>query len=320
MSFKPLYIVQEWSARCFADCESCFRNFVDGPFDGDMTREIFEAANVGIPPGTMILPQFHGDSMNHKDFEYFMKRMKELQLRVSIPVSGFVGKKYISLLVEEGTPCYVYIVSMDGLSYHSYSTRRGKIPLDQASSFVNEALDKRGPRKTPWIAVRWVEGGQSEIEFEEFVKHWLFDVGVDFVLRSRLFNYGTKYNSPVSVALPQVCRSLVDGNPVVLFNGDVLLCERVNDRSKYIIGNVLHDTWPEIMDRRKALVSGYPNNDPCALCSAAYVLTGMKGIMRFRHGDDRPVFIHSDHSQTFYSLNENWSGINWDLDDNGGIL
>jgi hypothetical protein len=313
MTFKPLYVVQEWSARCFAGCEGCFRTFVDGPFDGDMTDEIFEAANTGIPPGTMILPQFHGDSMNHKNFEHYIERMKELQLRVSIPVSGFVGKKYIPMLVAEDTPVYVYIVSMDGYCYHSYQTRRGKIPLEQASDFVYEAIEARGTRSKPWIAVRWVEGGQSEIEFEMFVKHWLFDIGVDFVLRSRLFNYGSKYNSPTSVALPQICRSLTDGNPVVLFNGDVLLCERVNDRSKYVIGNVLHDTWPQIMDRRAELTKGYPNNESCALCSAAYVLSGSKGAMQFRHGDDRIVYVHSDHSQTYYSLNKDWSGINWSL-------
>jgi len=312
-NFKPLYVVEEWSARCYAGCVGCFRGFVQGPFNGDMDRNTFENANRGIPEGTMILPQFHGDSMNHKDFEYFIHRMKDLKLRVSIPVAGFVGKKYIPLLVERDTPCYVYIVSMDGFCEHSYSMRRGKIPLKNAEDFVHEALRLRENRKVPWIAVRWVENSQSEFEFQQFVEHWLYDVGVDFVLRSRYFEYGSKFNSPVSLALPQKCHSLIEGNPVVLFNGDVLLCERTTDRSKYVIGNVDRDDWPMIMSRRDELTAGYPNNDPCKLCSAAYVLAGMKGIMQFRHGDDRPVYVHSDHSQTFFSLDKHWSGINWSL-------
>jgi hypothetical protein len=311
--FQPLYVVQEWSARCYAGCPGCFRGFVQGPFNGDMDDETFEAANRGIPPGTMILPQFHGDSMNHKSFERYIQRMKELGLRVSIPVAGFVGKHYIPLLVEEGTPCYVYIVSMDGNCEHSYSMRRGKIPMRQAEEFVHTALKFREGRKTPWIAVRWVENGQSEVEFEQFVNHWLFETGVDFVLRSRYFEYGSTFNSPVSLS-KQRCRSLIEGNPVVLFNGDVLLCERTIDRSKYVLGNVLKDDWPTIMSRRAAMTEGYPNNEPCKFCSAAYLLTGMKGIMQFRHGDTRQVYVHSDHSQTFYSLDRYWSGINWSLE------
>jgi hypothetical protein len=279
-----------------------------------MDRYTFEKANEGIPPGTMILPQFHGDSMNSKDFEYFIHRMKDLGLRVSIPVAGFVGKRLIPLLVEEGTPCYVYIVSMDGYCEHSYSMRRGKIPLKQAEEFVYNAMELRGSRKTPWISVRWVDNGQSEYEFQQFVEHWLFEVGVDFILRSRYFEYGSKYNSPVSLAWPQMCRSLVEGNPVVLFNGDVLLCERTPDRSKYILGNVNHDDWPTIMSRRDAMVAGYPENEPCKLCSSAYLLTGMKGIIQFRRGDDRQVYVHSDHSQTFYSLDKVFAGINWSLE------
>ena len=312
--FKPLYVVQEWSARCYADCPGCFRGFVQGPFNGDMSEEVFAAANKGIPPGTMILPQFHGDSMNHKDFEFFMSRMKDLDLRVSIPVAGFVGRKYIPLLTEEGTPCYVYIVSMDGFCEYSYSMRRGRIPLEQAESFVTEAMRLRGGRVVPWISVRWVDNGQSEIEFERFLAYWLFDVGVDFVLRSRYFEYGSKYNSPVSLALPQRCRSLVEGNPVVLFNGDVLLCERTTDRGKYVLGNVLQDDWPTIMSRREAMIEGYPDNEPCRLCSAAYVLAGSKGVLQLRHGDDRKIYVHSDHSQTFYSLDKEWAGINWGLE------
>ena len=312
-TFNPLYVVEEWSARCFADCGGCFRGFVSGPRDGDMDDDTFEKANQGIPRGTMILPQFHGDSMNHKNFEHYIQRMKDLELRVSIPVAGFVGKKYIPLLVEEGTPCYVYIVSMDGFCEHSYKMRRGKIPFEQACFFVEEALRLRGPRKTPWIAVRWVENGQSELEFQQFVTYWLYTVGVDFVLRSRYFEYGSKFNSPVSLATPQRCHSLIEGNPVVLFNGDVLLCERTPDRSKYVLGNVRDDDWETIMSRREELTRGYPDTEPCKLCSAAYVLTGMKGIMQFRHGDERPVYVHGDHSQVYYSLDKVWSGINWEL-------
>jgi radical SAM protein with 4Fe4S-binding SPASM domain len=204
---------------------------------------------------------------------------------------------------------------MDGFCEHSYSLRRGKIPFAQAKDFIYEAMKLREGREYPWISVRWVDNGQSEIEFQQFVEHWLFDIGVDFVLRSRFFEYGSEKNSPVSLALPQKCRSLVEGNPVVLFNGDVLLCERTPDRSKYVLGNVLKDDWETIMSRRQAMTENYPDNEPCKLCSAAYVLTGMKGIMQFRHGNtERKVYVHSDHSQTFLSLDPHWAGINWSLE------
>jgi MoaA/NifB/PqqE/SkfB family radical SAM enzyme len=313
-TFKPLYVVQEWSARCYAGCEGCFRSFVSGPVDGDMTDEIFEAANKDIPPGTMILPQFHGDSMNHPRFAHYIQRMKELGLRVSIPVAGFVGERYIPILTEAGTPCYVFIVSLDGYCEYSYMVRRGKIPFTRAERFVEEALRLRAGRPTPWIAVRWVENGQSEVEFERFVKHWLFERGVDFVLRSRFFRYGDSMNSPVSLS-GELCHSLQEGNPVVLFNGDVLLCERLPARDKNLLGNVLRDDWPTLMSRRAEYIEHFGRRDPCQLCSAAYLLTGMKGVMQFRHGDEREVYVHGDHSQTFYSLSKEWSGINWSLSD-----
>ena len=43
-AFKPLYVVMELSARCYSSCQGCFRNFVTGPFDGDMSEEVFEKA------------------------------------------------------------------------------------------------------------------------------------------------------------------------------------------------------------------------------------------------------------------------------------
>ena len=315
-SFNPLYVVQELSARCYAGCRGCFRGFIHGPLDGDMTEDVFEAAKVGIPSGTMILPQFHGESLLHPQFDYFMKRYADLDLRVSIPVSAAAGEKHLPLLVSEGTPCYVVIVSVDGLQHQTHAFRRGSISLARAERFVRLLLDGRGERKTPSIAVRWVEGGQSEIEFEYYLRKWLFEVGVDFVLRSKMFTYGDEHGSRPILDRGR-CHALLEGAPVVLFNGDVLLCERTIDRERFVLGNVLSDSWEKMMDRRDALVGNYPDDEPCTYCSAAYLLTGMKGVMQFRHVesslDIAPVFVHSDHSQEYYSLKQDWSGINWKL-------
>lgn len=317
--FSPLYVVMELSARCYADCPGCFRKFVDGDFDGDMSRETFENAVKGIKPGVMCLPQFHGESLLHKDFEGFLARYKELGLRVSMPASGSAGERHIPALVGANTPVYILIMSVDGFCEHSQEVRRGNISLEKVTKFTELALRERGRREKPWIAVRWVEGGQSELEFERYVKHWLFSVGVDFILRSRMFTYGTALNSPVSLSENR-CRSLVEGNPVVLFNGDVLLCERVPDRKRYVLGNVNEDSWETLMNRREEMTSvpaPYPLNAPCKLCSAAYLLTGFAGVTYLRHPDDEkqrvPIYVHSDHSQTFYSLTKNWQGINWSL-------
>ena len=313
---KPLYLVMEWSARCFAGCQGCFRNFVTGPFNGDMTREIFDKATDGIPPGTMILNQFHGESLLHPDFEYFLSECKRKNLRVSMPASGSAGFHHIPALVGPDTPVYILIASADGYCDYSQSQRRGNITLGRVEAFVDECLRSRGNRKMPQIAVRWVEGQQSEREFELYLKHWLFEKKVDFVLRSRLFNYGNAFNSPTSLGNSK-CHSLLEGNPVVLFNGDVLLCERVPDRERYVIGNILKDSWDEIFARRDKLVGNYPEDNPCRLCSAAYLLTGMKGVVMFKHPDNNaetvPIYTHWDHSQQYFSLTQSWNGINWNL-------
>lgn len=312
---NPLYVVIELSARCYAGCKNCFRTFVKGKFDGDMTKEIFEASLKGIPRGTMWLPQYHGESLLHKDFPYFMQRFKEEGMRVSMPASCGAGFAHIPLMVGEHSPIYILIMSVDGACEHSQGVRRGNITLRKAETFVQACVDARAGRSKPWIAVRWVEGGQSEREFELYLRHWLFDVGVDFILRSRMFRYQERENSPSDLGT-HPCRSLLEGNPVVLFNGDVLLCERVADRERYVIGNVLRDDWETIFSRRAAMASGEAS--PCTLCSAAYLLTGFKGIIELRHGEGKysaPVYVHSDHSQQFYSLKKEWSGINWDLKD-----
>jgi len=314
--FAPLYVVQELSARCYANCRGCFRTFVKGPFDGDMTLETFENANRGIPSETMILPNFHGESFLHPFFPVFLKRYKELGLRVSLPTSAFSGTKHLPLIVGEDSPVYIFIISIDGFSSYSHNLRRGNITLQKAEAFVDEALRLRGERKSPWISVRIVEGGQSEREMELYIKKYLFEKKLDFILRSRMFNYGSEFNSPVSLGSHK-CRSLVEGNPVVLFNGDVLLCERTADREKYVLGNVNTDDWEIIMARRAKMTEGYPENDPCRLCSAAYLLTGMQGVLELRHPDNDeqkvPIYFHSDHSQSYLSLVKSWQGINWSL-------
>jgi radical SAM protein with 4Fe4S-binding SPASM domain len=283
-----------------------------------MTREIFDKATDDLPPGTMILNQFHGESLLHPDFEYFLSECKRKFLRVSMPASGSAGFHHISALVGKDTPVYILIMSIDGACEYSQSARRGSITLGRVESFVDECLRARRDRKTPWIAVRWVEGQQSEREFELYLKHWLFEKKVDFILRSKMFDYGNAFNSPVSLGKSK-CHSLLEGNPVVLFNGDVLLCERVPDRERYVIGNILKDSWDTIFARRAKLVGDYPNDKPCRLCSAAYLLTGMKGVVMLNHPESKeqevPIYTHWDHSQQYFSLTKNWSGINWALED-----
>jgi hypothetical protein len=311
---KPLYIVEELSARCYAGCSGCFRTFVKGPLDADMTLDTFEAANRNVPRGTMILPQFHGESLLHSLFPIFLERYKELGLRVSMPVSGSAGAKYIPSLVSEKTPVYILIISVDGFSSYSHNIRRGNIDLKRAEAFVEQCISERASRSKPWIAVRWVEGGQSELEFELYLKKWLFEIGVDFILRSRMFNYGSQFNSPTNL-VEKRCRALEEGAPVVLFNGDVLLCERVSDREKFVIGNVNKEDWDTILSRREAMFED--TGSPCTLCSAAYLLSGFMGMVYLRHPDNEkqgvPIYCHSDHSQVFYSLTKDWSGINWNL-------
>jgi sulfatase maturation enzyme AslB (radical SAM superfamily) len=100
-----------------------------------------------------------------------------------------------------------------------------------------------------------------------------------------------------------------------LWNGNVLLCERVPDREGYVLGNVRTHSWEEMFAKREKVAAMSPS--PCEFCSAAYLLTGLAGEMRLRHPEsereDVPIYVHSDHSQTFYSLVKAWSGINWSL-------
>jgi MoaA/NifB/PqqE/SkfB family radical SAM enzyme len=310
MMFKPLYVVQELSARCYAGCPGCFRTFVKGPRDGDMTPECFEAGLRGIPAGTMILPQFHGESLLHPEFPKMLTRYRELGLRVSIPVSASAGHRYIPLLVGPDSPVYILIVSIDGFLPETHAVRRGSITLERAEEFARECVRTRERRPSPLIAVRWVDGEQSEIEFERYLKKWLFEEGVDFVLRSRLFNYGSEMNSaPIGR-----CLALEEGAPVILFNGDVLLCERTADRERCVLGNVFKESWDDLMSHRETIVK---RENPCARCSAAYLLTGVRGMIWFRSMDSisegQTIYIHSDHSQTFYSLKREWKGISWEL-------
>lgn len=149
MSFQPLYCVQELSARCYNGCPGCFREFVKGPFDGDMSEEVFEAANKGIPPGTMILPAFHGECMLAPNFEKYLRRYKELGLRVSIPTSGVAGLRHIPALVGEDSPVYILILSVDGFCEYSHNLRRGRATLDKVEAFIEQCLKARGTRLSP---------------------------------------------------------------------------------------------------------------------------------------------------------------------------
>jgi hypothetical protein len=45
----------------------------------------------------------------------------------------------------------------------------------------------------------------------------------------------------------------------------------------------------------------------------------MKGVVMLNHPESKeqevPIYTHWDHSQQYFSLTKNWSGINWALED-----
>jgi hypothetical protein len=304
METKFEYVILELSSRCTAGCPGCFRSTIDVA-EGDMSREVFEAAVKDIPRGTMVCAALLGESMLNVDYGYFLQRFRELDLHVSVPASALVDK-WILELVRDDTPVYSILVSTDGITNHSQHSHRGKITLDDVKHFVTIAQELRGKRKLPYIGVRWVDNGQSEIEFEWFLRYWLRR-GVDMVVRARHFDLGIKNKN--STQLAAKCHVLTKNIPAIAWNGDVLLCERVPDRSKYICGNVLRDSWETILARRAELTCGWPVCEPCEYCSAAVVSTGFQGIVELRNYPGVRLYMHSDHYQTFYSLEKNWSGI-----------
>ena len=294
---KVSYVIQELSSRCYAGCQGCFRNAVSTA-DGDMTEEVFEASLEEIESGTMVCAALLGESMLNPRFPTFLRRWKEKGLRVGVPLSGYTTR-FVPQLLDADSPVYSVLVSVDGFTEETQSAHRGRISLHDAENLVNLCLNVR--RNDAFIGVRMTQNGQSEKEFELFLSHWLFDVGVDVVLRSKW----TDLSRPGSPQLGETCHVLRDIVPTITWDGDVLLCERVPDRKKYVLGNVLKEKLSTILERRREA-------ECCRRCSLAIVDCGMKGVLTFRHGNQTPIFVHSDHYQTFYSLKKSWTGITWE--------
>ena len=303
---KFSYIMLELSSRCYAGCAGCFRSYVDVSSQADMSREIFEAALLDVDRGTMICPALHGESMLHPDYPYFIRRFKALGLPVSTPASGLV-RHHIPLIAHPDSPVYTCVVSCDGFTPYSQGQHRGNITLKAVEGFIDDFLATR-KGNYPTLGIRWTQNGQSEAEFEAYLKYWLFIKKVDLVIRATHFDYGSKNNSP---QLLDKCKVITKNIPAVTSTGDVLLCERVPDREKYVLGNVLHDSWNTIFERRDSFVSDWPYCEPCKLCSASVVDTGFQGVVSLRSMPDAPIYMHSDFYQTFYSLTKKWSGITW---------
>jgi MoaA/NifB/PqqE/SkfB family radical SAM enzyme len=305
------YLILEISSRCTAGCADCFRS--DVPTEqGDMSREVFEAALAYVPPDTMVCAALLGESMLNPDYPHFLKRMKEMRLPVSVPASALTCEM-IPYLVANDSPVYSILVSTDGITEHSQSAHRGKITLDMVKRFISELKTAKDHKLRPLIGVRMVDNGQSEMEFERYLRYWLLTQNLDMVVKARNLRLGMpRYNSP---QLAEKCRVLTKNIPAIMFNGDVLLCERVPNRKDFVIGNVLRDTWATIFARRDKLVENWPYCAPCEFCSAAVIASGFQGIVALRNAPDIPIYMHSDHYQTFYSLEKKWSGISWRIND-----
>lgn len=299
-------VLMEISGRCYAGCQGCFRNSVGGE-RGDMSTEVFKATIRDLDESTMICGALHGESLLSTRFGLYMDMLAKRNFRVSIPLSASTMANLDSVMSPD-SPVYSVLVSTDGITDHSQSVHRGNIALITVKDFVTRVFELRGDRAKPLIGVRYVENGQSEIEFEYYLRYWLRR-GVDMVVKTRHFDYGSDLNSP---QIAERCRVLTDGIPAVTWNGDVLLCERVPEREPYIIGNVLKDSWETMIERRDAMTHAWPNNEPCRLCSCAVVQTGFQGVVSLRKFPDVPVYMHSDSYQTFYSLRKDWTGITWD--------
>jgi MoaA/NifB/PqqE/SkfB family radical SAM enzyme len=300
-------MILELSSRCTAGCAGCFRKTMDVD-TGDMPINVFEAALKGVEPDTMVCAAWLGESMLNSDYPYFMKRFKELGLPVSVPASALTTQ-FIPSLVGLDSSVYSVLVSTDGITEHSQRSHRGRITLDMVKTFVQQLKTQRGSSRIPAIGVRMVDNGQSEIEFERFLRYWLFDQKLDMVVRAKHFDLGDSTKNSPQIA--EKCHVLSRDIPVVAWNGDVHLCERVPNREDFICGNVLYDSWETIFKLRDELVKNWPDCTPCEFCSAAVVSTGMQGYMQLRHGPSTTIYVHSDHYQTFYSLDKNWSGITW---------
>jgi MoaA/NifB/PqqE/SkfB family radical SAM enzyme len=264
--------------------------------EGDMSDEVFEASLTEIDPGTMICAALHGEPMLHPKFPELLSRWKSKGLRVGLPLSGYTSR-FIPEMLSKESPVYSVLVSVDGVCDDTQASHRGNISLAKVEAFVRSCLVHRA--NGAFIGVRMVQNGQSELEFELFLRHWLLEVGVDVVLRAKWSDYA--HGSP---ALGERCHCIRDRVPTITWDGDVLLCERVPDRKLYVLGNVLKEPLSVIMERSR-------ERGCCTNCSLAIVDCGMKGTLGFRHGPDIPIYFHSDHYQQFYSLTKSWEGITW---------
>ena len=294
---KVSYVIQEVTSRCRAGCQGCFRTLIPDFPEGDMSDEVFDASLEGIPRGTMVCGALHGEPMLHPQFPTLLEKWKARGLKVGLPLSGYTTR-FIPQMLAKDSPVYSVLVSVDGFSEETQAARRGCISLKMVHKFVDDCLYWR--RNDALIGVRMTQNGQSEQEFEAFLKHWLLDVGVDVVCRAKWTDYKVK-GSP---SLGERCHVLTDGVPTITWDGDVLLCERVPDRKRYVLGNVLKEPLKRILTR-------VTEHDCCEHCSLRIVDCGMKGTIAFRHGPRVPIYWHSDHYQQFFSLKENYSGITW---------
>ena len=295
---KVSYVIQEITSRCFGNCQGCFRKIIPDFREGDMSDEVFKASLQGIEPGTMVCGALHGEPLLHPEFPYLLQLWKARGLKIGLPLSGFTSHHVPAMLAKD-SPVYSVLVSVDGFCDDTQAAHRGCITLPMVDHFVETCLTFR--ENNAFIGVRMTQSTQSELEFELFLKHWLIEVGVDVICRAKWTDY-TKQGSPNLG--PDRCHVIRDGVPTITWDGDVLLCERVPDRKRYVLGNVLKEPLEKILTR-------VTEHDCCQYCSLAIVDCGMKGVITFRHGPDIPIYWHSDHYQQFFSLKQNEEGITW---------
>jgi radical SAM protein with 4Fe4S-binding SPASM domain len=270
----PKRVTIEFTNDCNLKCVMCPRNKVN--FEKSyLDEKIFDKIinELSNYEDLAIVPFFRGESLLHKNFEKYIKKLKELKRsKIQLFTNGvLLNQKIADFLVE--TKVDFISISLDAINKNVYKEIRGFDFFEKIIENINYLLKiKKEKKSLIEIQISLVKIDKNIDEIDEFVNFWKNKVD-----RVRIYEEHTKddklgkLEDTKEIKKRKPCKKPFE-EIVIYANGDVAICNHDWER-KDKIGNLKDNSIINIWNseiyneiRKKHLKNSFKENDICKFC------------------------------------------------------
>jgi MoaA/NifB/PqqE/SkfB family radical SAM enzyme len=309
---RPKQIDIEVTSVCNLKCKLCPSLCNDGK-SGHMPLAFFKSIVDRIDWPCTVVAWLNGEPFLNPWYLEMVQYLNEKKQRFYTTTNLTIWREdVLREILQEGSHAYQLIVSMDGL-FGSGNIAKARLGTDESVLYANIqrllAL-KEELHSSVELAFKICRRGQDWGEIERYIKYWLGNNGVDFVV------VGDALSGENDECMrTEKCQYSDNNFMVVRWDGTLVTCayndKVVNDHMLSYGRLGMDDNLIETYNnktitkfRNDQAVGNYPK--PCDTCTFAYTGKGFGGPIEFRDEPGNLYWFHRDYYNQFFSKKRNW--------------